>query len=284
MRWSFNKTISHRNSLAAAFSLVEVSVALVILAIIISSVLVIMNRCIDSVIDSRLKIEAFELARENMEKLLASSSVKEQVDFGISETNPDMKWETDIENFYEPTTKRMWIKAVCSASYSDSKDEEQKVELQHWLTSLSKKQMLQILEQDARKKAYETGLMTLDEYNSDQGVDIELSYAQSLIGQEISYVKEDGSTGTTVVKDVKVIDDKIVMNPGENSVPLENVPNIDTKVNGYEAKHPELLQEPKAQENNDSYGLGPPPEGYSDWSSVPFNILLKRFMEKLNSK
>ena len=153
MKWFFNKIMPHKNSVAAAFSLVEVAVALLILAIITSSVLVVMNRCIDSVINSRSKIEAFELARENMERLLASSSVKEQIEYGTSETNPDMQWETVIENFYEPTTKRMWIRAICSASYTDSSDEEQKVELEHWLTSLSKQQMLQILAQDKRKKA-----------------------------------------------------------------------------------------------------------------------------------
>ena len=243
-----------------------------------------MNRCIDSVIDGRLKTEAFELARENMEKLLASSSVKEQVEFGISDTNPDMKWETVIENFYEPVTKRMWIRAICSASYADSKDEEQKVELQHWLTSLSKKQMLQILEQEKRKKEYEMGMMTLDEYENGQGVDIELSYAQSLIGQEISYIKEDGSTGTMIVEDVKVVDGEVIMNPSGNPVPLENVPDLDTKVDTYEAERPEPAEEPQVQEDNDPYGLGPPPEGYPDWPSVPFDILWKHVMEMQNSK
>lgn len=284
MKWSFNKIMPHKNYAASAFSLVEVSVALLILAIITSSVLVVMNRSIDSVIDSRSKIEAFELARENMERLLASSSVKEQIEYGISDTNPDIQWETVIENFYEPATKRMWIRAVCSASYTDSKDEEQKVELQHWLTSLSKKQMLQILEQEKRKKAYEMGLMSLDEYESGQEVDIELLYAQSLVGQEISYVKEDGSVGTMVVEDVKVVDGEIVMNPGENSVPLENVPDIETKLDNYEAEHPELLEEPQAQENDDPHGLGPVPQGYQSWDEVPFDILWKHVMEMLNSK
>ena len=286
MKWFFNKIMPHKNSVAAAFSLVEVAVALLILAIITSSVLVVMNRCIDSVINSRSKIEAFELARENMERLLASSSVKEQIEYGISETNPDMQWETVIENFYEPTTKRMWIRAVCSASYTDSSDKEQKVELEHWLTSLSKQQMLQILEQEKRKKAYEMGLMSLEEYENGEGVDIELLYAQSLIGQEISYAKEDGSIGTMLVKDIEVNDDgEIVFNPGENSVPLENVPDIETKLDDYEKENPELTEdESQPQENEDPYGLGPPPEGYDSWDDpeIPFDVIWKRFMEKRN--
>ena len=281
MKWSFNKIMPHKNSVAAAFSLVEVAVALLILTIITSSVLVIMNRCIDSVIDSRLKIEAFELARENMERLLASSSVKEQIEYGISDTNPDMQWETVIGNFYEPATKRMWIRAICSASYTDSKDEEQKVELRHWLTSLSKKQMLQILEQEKRRKEYEMGL---EEYENGQGADVELSYAQSLVGQEISYVKEDGSVGTMVVEDVKVVDGEVVMAGASESVSLENIPDIETKLNSYETEHPELLEEPQTQEDDDPYGFGPPPQGYQSWEEVPPDILWKHVMEMLNSK
>ena len=40
-----------------------------------------------------------------------------------------------------------------------------------------------------RRKAYEMGLMSLEEYEGGLDVDIELIYAQSLIGQEISYIK-----------------------------------------------------------------------------------------------
>ena len=291
MKLFFKKISLQQTFNARGFSLIEVTTALLILAIIGTSVLVVVNRAIESVIDSQLKMEAFELARENMENILASSSVKESIEYGISEINPDIEWETAIENFYEPTTNRMWIRARCSVSYFDSKDAEQKVELEHWLTSLSKQQMLQILEQEQRRKAYEMGLMSQDEFEGSGEVDIELLYAQSLIGQEISYVKEDGSIGTMVVEDVEIVDGEIVMNPGEDSVPLEAVPDIETKLDDYEEKHPELVEEdidtkPESDEYADPYEaiLGPVPDGYDSWYDVPFNLVWKRYMEIDNSK
>ena len=284
MKLCFKKNSPGKTFKARAFSLIEVTTALLILAIIGASVLVVVNRAIDAVIDNQLKMEAFELARENMENILAASSIKESIEYRVSNINPGIQWEAVIENFYEPATARMWIRALCSASYFDSKDEEQKIELEHWLTSLSKQQMLQILEQEKRKKAYEMGFISLEEYEGEDEVDIELIYAQSLIGQEISYLKEDGSVGTMVVEDVQVVDGEIVMNAGENSVPLEAVPDIETKLDDYEAEHPELVEEDtdtEVQKNDDPYGLGPPPEGYDSWNDpkIPFSVVWKRFME-----
>jgi len=136
-----------------AFSLIEVSAALVILALVSSSVVVIVNRCIKSAIDSQMRIEAFELARENMEKLLAGDSVSETIESGFSEKNPDIRWQSVVETFYESNTSRMWIRAVCSSSFIDYEGQEQTVELTHWLTDVSKQQMLEIIEEKQRQKA-----------------------------------------------------------------------------------------------------------------------------------
>lgn len=113
-----------RNKGKKAFSLVEVMVALAILALISSSVLVVIDRCIASAADSALRMKAFEIARENMEQLLASASVKESVEYGISENYPDIGWQTVVETFYEPLTARMWIRGVCSAQYNDPNGQE----------------------------------------------------------------------------------------------------------------------------------------------------------------
>jgi excisionase family DNA binding protein len=133
-----------------AFTLIETVTALGILALVSLGVLVVIDRCVGAMADSALRMEAFELARENMEKLLVQSTVKEMLEYGSSEKNPDILWQTAVEAFYEPLTSRMWIRATCSAEYIDMAEEVQTVELTHWLTSVSKKQVLQMAEQ--RKK------------------------------------------------------------------------------------------------------------------------------------
>ena len=138
-----------------AFTLVEVVMAVSILAMIASGVVVVMNRCIETTIDSQAQMEAFELARENMEKLLASESVMDMAEFGVLEGNEDIRWETVVESFYEPLTSRMWIQAVCSATYTDSAGEYQTVKLTHWLTDVTKAQLRQILEQQKLESEFQ---------------------------------------------------------------------------------------------------------------------------------
>ena len=128
-----------------AFTLIEVMAALVILAIVSSSVLVVINRCVASAADSALRMQAFEVARENMEKLLASGAVQETVEYGESDKYPGINWQTVVETFYEPITARMWVRAVCSAEYSDTKGQTQTVELTHWLTDVTKEQLVEIM-------------------------------------------------------------------------------------------------------------------------------------------
>jgi len=135
-----------------AFTLIEVMAALIILAIISSSVLVVINRCVASAADSALRMHAFEVARENMEKLAASDSVEETVEFGESDKYPEIKWQTTVETFYEPITARMWVRAVCSAEYNDIKGETQTVELTHWLTDVTKEQLVAIMERQEEQQ------------------------------------------------------------------------------------------------------------------------------------
>ncbi len=143
-----------RCKLVRGFTLIEVTVALIILGMIIATVLVVVNRAIDTVVLWQTKMQAFDIARENMEKILAQPSVTDSVEYGISEENPDITWETTIESFYEPITNNMWIRAVCSAKFTDESGQEQKIEFAHWLAGLSKEQVLQILEQKQREKEY----------------------------------------------------------------------------------------------------------------------------------
>ncbi len=156
MKWVFRKNLLNCRS---GFTLVEVTAALIILGMITATVLVVANRAIDTVVLWQTKIEAFEIARENMEKVLASSSVTDMVEYGVSERNPDINWETTVESFYEPMTENMWIRAICSAGFIDASGEEQEIELVHWISSVSKKQIEQILEQQERQDAYYMTMM-----------------------------------------------------------------------------------------------------------------------------
>jgi type II secretory pathway pseudopilin PulG len=134
-----------RDTKENAFTMAETVAALVILAFVSSSVLVVINRYMASAVDSVMRMQAFEVARKNMEELLTSDLVEESVEYGNSERYPDIQWETVVESFSEPLTTKMWIQAICSAEYTDSEGEVRKIELTHWLTDLTKAQMAQIL-------------------------------------------------------------------------------------------------------------------------------------------
>lgn len=129
-----------RSAGSTGFTLLEVLTALMILAFVSSSVLVVIDRCIVSADNSAVRMEAYRLARENMEKILASESVEETVEYGRSEKYPDITWQTVVEAFAEPVMGKMWVRAVCSAEYIDSAGERQSVELEHWLTELTEQQ------------------------------------------------------------------------------------------------------------------------------------------------
>jgi len=141
------KLKTQNSKFKTAFSLVETVTALIILAITTSSVLVVINRCVSSTADSAIRRQAFEVARDNMETVLTSTSVSEMVEVGTSDKYPQIQWQTTIEPFYEPVTERMWVQATCSAEYADTAGELQTVELTHWLTELTKEQLLEIIEQ-----------------------------------------------------------------------------------------------------------------------------------------
>ena len=141
-----------RNTNGKAFTLTEVMAAVTILGIISLSVLVVINRCVASAADCTLRMQAFEIARENMERLLASDSVQETAEFGSSDKYPGIDWETFVETFYEPITARMWVRAVCSAEYTDTAGEAQTIELTHWLTDVTRDQLLEILERQEEEQ------------------------------------------------------------------------------------------------------------------------------------
>ena len=148
-----------------AFSLIEVVAALVILSFVSLSMLVVINRSLASAADSVLRMQAFGIARENMEVLLAAESVQEMVESGFSDRYPEIQWQTIVELFSEPITAETWVQAVCSAEYTDTDGELQKVELIHWLTDLTKEQLREIMEDRVIK--------TIEDAADYAGVDID---------------------------------------------------------------------------------------------------------------
>jgi prepilin-type N-terminal cleavage/methylation domain-containing protein len=149
------------------FSLLEVMVAISVLAAISSSVLVVMNRCIAATIDSRTKMQAFELVRQNMEKVLGADSVTLMSEWGVSDTNPDIQWQTVVETFNPPVGTKMWLQAVCSATYTDSNGEKQTIELTHWLTELSDRDK-QLIQKQREKELEYMQQYGLDEFGFEQ--------------------------------------------------------------------------------------------------------------------
>ena len=127
-----------------AFTLLEVLTALAILAFTSSTILLVINQCMASTANSALQMEAFQVARENLEQVLVSESLTENVDFGTSELYPDIAWRTSIEAFSEPIGGQMWTRAVCSADYVDAVGETQTIELVHWIGPLTDQQANQL--------------------------------------------------------------------------------------------------------------------------------------------
>lgn len=155
--------------------MIEVVAALMVLTFITASVLVVINRCMASAADSTLRLQAFEVARENMEKLLASDAVQQTVEYGNSDKYPDIKWETTVETFYEPITSRVWVRGICSAEFTDSAGEIQTIQLTHWLTDVTKQQLLELLkrQQQGQKLSDNQLIGTIEAAAEYAGVDVQ---------------------------------------------------------------------------------------------------------------
>jgi hypothetical protein len=117
---------------------------------------------------------AFEVARENLEKILASDSVTETVEYGTSDQYPDISWQTVVEVFSEPISGGMWARAVCSAEFEDAAGEMQTVKLEHWLSALTDQQANQLAGQEDLEQLEADQLVeTVEEAAEHAGVDAE---------------------------------------------------------------------------------------------------------------
>ncbi len=152
MKCHFNKmfanTVSTGNNALTGYSLVETMAALAILVIFTTGIFIVINRCVTSAADTTLQMQALTVARENMEKLLTSSSAQEKVEYGTSERYPEIQWKVTVETFAEPVKSEVWVRAISSAEYPGIDGNTQSIELTHWLVKLGKEEAAKIKERD----------------------------------------------------------------------------------------------------------------------------------------
>jgi type II secretory pathway pseudopilin PulG len=157
---SFSPRMMYRSDKSRfGFTIPEVTGALVVLGLVCAMIFPIIQNAMQAYSLNSAKLEAFQVARENMENLIAAGTVTESVEYGISEMNPNIEWETAVEPF--DLEGGMWVRAVCSATYFDANDQPQKVELVHWLSELPK-DIAQKIMNDRMRDANEMGI---DDYN-----------------------------------------------------------------------------------------------------------------------
>lgn len=172
------------------FTLVESVAAVALLAFIGVSAWVVMDRSMISAADTTQRMHAFEIARENLETILGSASVTEKTEYGISEKYPNITWRTTVETFYEPASSlsRMWVRAVCSAEYTDSAGENQSVELSHWLTALTKAQKQELMRRkELREQAIAEHIIETEQLAAEYaGVSVETIRQWALDGMPVT--------------------------------------------------------------------------------------------------
>jgi type II secretory pathway pseudopilin PulG len=141
-----------RHTRQVGFTLIESMTAAALLVFIGASVWIVLDRCMVSAADATQRVRAFEIARENMEKLIGTDTVQETTEYGASEKFPDIRWQSTIESFYDAQSTGMWVRAVSRAEYTDTAGETKAVEFTHWLTALSPEQAQQLMERREKQQ------------------------------------------------------------------------------------------------------------------------------------
>lgn len=229
-----------------------------------TGIVVVFDGSINSAANSVLRMQAFEVARENMERLLASSSVKESVEYGFSEKYPAIEWQSTVETFFEPITTRLWAKAVCSADYIDIGGRQQNVEITNWITDLTQLQVLELLKRKQQQKEQLTQADRLLETIDDAAeyADVDVDTVQRWVDNGMP-VTEDGSFikdyldlykktgGNPPLADKSKLDNIFLpLIPNRSQQPIKE-PQTQKQPDQQSEKSPEKdLPKPSAQEGN----------------------------------
>jgi len=145
------------------FTVVEIVASLLVLVLIFSSVLTIFNDSMRAVSENRMQAEAFELAREKMEEMLAQTAVTEVTNYGVSDRNPNIEWETRVESFSDPSGSGSWVRAVSAVTYPDANDQPKSLELTCWLSKIPKEVAAQMERDKLLMKMWEMGFTGSEE-------------------------------------------------------------------------------------------------------------------------
>jgi type II secretory pathway pseudopilin PulG len=180
-----------------AFTLVEALTALVIVGFVCGTVLIVINNCIDSVSDMESRLRAVDVARENLESLLAQNNLKEFSETGISELYPDIEWVRGVEVTEFQGTSDMWMKAFSSANFYNTDNELEEVEFENWLAPLTDQQEAQVLKDRQKEDEYldELELERLEELENAMKLEEEQQEDQLNADGEMSDEDSDGFTG-----------------------------------------------------------------------------------------
>jgi prepilin-type N-terminal cleavage/methylation domain-containing protein len=207
---SFKKKPASITARERGFSLAEVLAALVILTLVSSSVLLVIHNNASAASDLTIRMRAFEIARENMEKLLALNTVSENIEYGVSEIYPDIQWQTTVEAFREPIYSKTWIQAICSAEYLDTKGQTQTVELTHWITQLTDQQAKMLNEY---KKQQENSLLQSGQIIQD------IAEAAAYVGVDVDTIRQWQANGMRMTKEGYYLVDELELYEWTNGNP-----------------------------------------------------------------
>jgi len=172
------------------FTLIEALTALVIVGFICGTVLVVINDSVDSIADQSSRLEAIEVARENMEAMTSQSVLQESVETGMSDIYPDIEWTKSVEVVEFPGGSRMWMKAVSSANFYNSANELEEVKFENWLAPLTEQQQKLVLKDRQSEQQY------LSELEAEQAAEEE----ELMEDEQEQTEKQDGQQPDTNVK------------------------------------------------------------------------------------
>jgi V8-like Glu-specific endopeptidase len=158
----------------------------------------------------------------------------------------------------------MWVRAVCSVDYVDSKGEKQKIELEHWITQLTDQQAGQLVNQQDLEKLAAEQLFKTDE-------------------EAAGYARVDADTLRQWVADglVKTADDMFLRYNLDIFIRSKGNPTPDEKAQQVESVQElalKLRTEQKELEQNGTLGTTP---GAGD--KVGPTGLSNRGLEKMNA-
>jgi hypothetical protein len=224
-----------KNGRRSAFTLVEVAVTILVVALIVGSAMTILDRLVGAMADMHLRGEAFEIARQKMEGLLSETNISDKSEYGTSDLYPEIQWQTVVEPFYEPINNTMWIRAVCSAGFNDSKGQYQSIDLEHWITNLSAELIRQIVQQQKTEQEYldllsDTEASAIEEttiaYLAQAGLDVD-KYTDFLLQQrrkKLDYIAKNGFGGgyEALLEELQQEEDRFLLGLGMDFAAYNN--------------------------------------------------------------